>query len=76
MENQLFPIQPDLAIISVEIGCRSDSECPSQTACINQQCVNPCTVADPCGTNAQCQVNYFPAIFNFTILYHVYLSLN
>ena len=42
--------------LSAEIGCRADSECPSQTACINQQCVNPCSVADPCGINAQCQV--------------------
>ena len=40
----------------VQIGCRSDSECPSQTACINRECINPCSVADPCGRNAKCQV--------------------
>ena len=39
-----------------EIGCRQDSECPSQTACISGQCQNPCTLADPCGLNAVCTV--------------------
>ena len=46
----------NLFFFLVEIGCRSDSECPSQTACINQECINPCSVADPCGENAKCQV--------------------
>ena len=40
----------------VEIGCRADAECPSQLACINQECVQPCDLADPCGRNAQCTV--------------------
>lgn len=36
--------------------CRFDSDCPSQTACINSKCVNPCSVIDPCGVNANCKV--------------------
>lgn len=35
-------------------GCRSDSECPSQQACINDRCINPCAESQPCGTNAIC----------------------
>ena len=31
-------------------------DCPSKTACIRGQCLNPCTLADPCGLNAECQV--------------------
>lgn len=29
--------------------CRDDTECPSQHACINSQCINPCNVTQPCG---------------------------
>lgn len=44
-------------------GCRpeciSSSECPSQLACINQKCVNPCP--DPCGLKTNCVVvNHSP----------------
>ena len=44
-------------------GCRPEcvlnSDCPSQKACINQHCTNPCTGI--CGTNAQCiVVNHVP----------------
>lgn len=39
-------------------GCRPEcvvsSECPSNLACINQKCINPCP--GPCGTNAECNV--------------------
>lgn len=38
------------------IGCRIDSECASDKACVNQQCTNVCLVADPCGANAECYV--------------------
>lgn len=34
--------------------CKSDTECPSQTACINGDCVNPCLIDDVCGVNAEC----------------------
>uniref|UniRef100_A0A8D8TXE6 Neurogenic locus notch homolog protein 1 n=1 Tax=Cacopsylla melanoneura TaxID=428564 RepID=A0A8D8TXE6_9HEMI len=40
----------------INVGCRSDSECPSQTACINAACVNPCKATEPCGIHAECKV--------------------
>lgn len=51
--------EPELIIFllfAVEIGCRADDECPSQTACINGECVNPCDEANPCGVNSECTV--------------------
>ncbi|PNF22176.1 hypothetical protein B7P43_G05064 [Cryptotermes secundus] len=39
-----------------EKGCREDYDCPSQTACIGGECVNPCDATEPCGTNANCRV--------------------
>ena len=47
---------PGGACEKAEIGCRSDADCPSQTACISGQCINPCTLAEPCGLNAICTV--------------------
>ena len=44
-----------ISILSVEIGCTTDSECGSKLACINGNCINPCE-ADPCGLNAECVV--------------------
>lgn len=40
-----------------EIGCRSDSECPSTQACINKDCVDPCAIIQ-CGLNAVCKSDY------------------
>lgn len=39
-----------------EEKCRSDYDCPSQEACINDECVNPCNATTPCGVNAECRV--------------------
>nr|CAD7393327.1 unnamed protein product [Timema cristinae] len=39
-----------------DITCSGDFDCPSQTACINGACVNPCTATKPCGVNALCKV--------------------
>lgn len=36
--------------------CRYDGDCPSQTACIRGECVNPCNATHPCGVNADCRV--------------------
>uniref|UniRef100_A0A6E8W1C0 Dumpy n=1 Tax=Anopheles coluzzii TaxID=1518534 RepID=A0A6E8W1C0_ANOCL len=36
--------------------CMTDGECPSQTACIQGECVNPCNVTEPCGVNSNCKV--------------------
>jgi len=40
----------------VEAGCQSDSDCPSQTGCINKLCVSPCDASSPCGINSKCKV--------------------
>ena len=32
-----------------------DRDCPDNRACINNQCLDPCIIDDPCGKNAQCQ---------------------
>lgn len=39
-----------------EPECRIDSNCPSQLACINEHCVNPCTELKPCTSSAKCNV--------------------
>ncbi|KAK9513085.1 hypothetical protein O3M35_001355 [Rhynocoris fuscipes] len=40
----------------VENKCEEDYDCPSQTACIKGECVNPCNTTEPCGINTMCQV--------------------
>lgn len=39
-----------------EEKCRMDKDCPTQLACINSECVNPCVATEPCGVNAECRV--------------------
>ncbi|KAK7075249.1 hypothetical protein SK128_022663 [Halocaridina rubra] len=39
----------------IVIGCRNDGDCPSKTACINGECIDPCGL-DPCGEYAECRV--------------------
>lgn len=36
--------------------CRTDGDCPSQQACINSMCSNPCTVISPCSRQQSCSV--------------------
>lgn len=43
-------------IACIVVGCRSDSECPSTRACINNKCENPCVSANPCDRSAECRV--------------------
>lgn len=40
--------------------CQSDSECADHKACINYQCVDPCS--GQCGTGAQCQAKRHLAV--------------
>lgn len=41
--------------------CLVSSECPQDKACVGQKCVDPCTTANPCGFQANCQVvNHSP----------------
>ena len=42
-------------MLCYEIGCRSNSECPTREACINRQCQDPCAFQS-CVRNAQCIV--------------------
>lgn len=38
------------------VGCRIDSECESNAACINGNCISPCLLNSTCGPNADCYV--------------------
>lgn len=40
----------------IEEICRYDEHCPSQTACIGGECINPCNASQPCGVNSVCKV--------------------
>jgi len=41
--------------------CRTNIECPSDKACINQLCQDPCS-SNRCGLNAECiTVNHHPS---------------
>ncbi|CAH1986493.1 unnamed protein product [Acanthoscelides obtectus] len=35
--------------------CNSDLECPNEKACINFQCIDPCSLRGACGLNALCE---------------------
>ena len=53
VENNLlvFPVKiPD------EPECRIDSDCPSQHACIEARCQNPCRYNNPCVAGQECVV--------------------
>lgn len=39
-----------------DIGCASNSDCPSQRACINSKCINPCNSTNLCDADQECQV--------------------
>lgn len=45
-----FSIQP-----KTEAECNSDLECSDEKACINFQCIDPCTLRGACGLNALCK---------------------
>lgn len=36
--------------------CTRDQDCPSDRACIQEKCENPCTIKQQCGTHARCFV--------------------
>jgi hypothetical protein len=36
--------------------CKLDQDCPSQTACIQNTCSNPCTELKPCKPSARCSI--------------------
>lgn len=43
------------------VGCRSDSDCPSERACVNDKCVDPCANNGPCSSGEECEVRYHKA---------------
>lgn len=45
-----------------EPGCKSNDDCPQSDTCLNRQCVNPCTVSNPCAPNAECQATNHRAV--------------
>ncbi|BES97160.1 PTI [Nesidiocoris tenuis] len=45
-----------------EPGCSTDSECSSAETCVNRQCVNPCSISNPCAKNAECQPTNHKAV--------------
>ena len=44
-----------LLFLAPKPECVSDPECPTQLACINEKCKNPC-YSHTCGRNAECTV--------------------
>ena len=44
-----------------EPECRVDPDCPTNKACIRNECVNPCYTTT-CGVNAECRVNNHRAV--------------
>lgn len=50
------PFSLPRALQRVAIGCRDDSECPTNQACINEKCLNPCVARNPCSAKEDCKV--------------------
>lgn len=45
-----------------EAKCTADEECAPQLACIKHQCLNPCSVENPCHYDQQCDVQAHKAV--------------
>lgn len=54
--QQCLPPEQTITIQSSKPSCLHDSECPSQLACINQRCSNPCALAQVCSSQQTCTV--------------------
>ncbi|KAF0298054.1 Neurogenic locus notch 3 [Amphibalanus amphitrite] len=50
-----FSVDPIYGCMKV-IGCRENGNCPSNQACINGECKNPCMLVDPCQAPEVCRV--------------------
>ncbi|KAF2352424.1 EGF-like domain, partial [Trinorchestia longiramus] len=44
----------DPQVLCSPVGCRSNGDCPSLTACVNERCLDSCVANEPCGENAVC----------------------
>ena len=43
-----------LCLVETRPECTEDPECPDSQACINQRCIDPCIVQNPCARDATC----------------------
>lgn len=41
----------------VPVGCQTNDECNNDKQCVNSQCLNPCSVDNPCALTAECYAN-------------------
>lgn len=49
---------PTIRKLSVKLGeCQHDDECPDNNACIENQCLDPCSLTEPCGKQAICKTS-------------------
>lgn len=46
---------PDARPNGLDLECNSDTDCPTEKACINLHCINPCSLRGACGENALCR---------------------
>lgn len=44
------------------VGCSSNGDCQPTDTCLNRQCVNPCTISNPCASTALCTINNHKAV--------------
>lgn len=38
------------------VGCRDNTDCPSDLACYNKECLSPCTYRNSCESSERCEV--------------------
>ena len=41
-------------IVEPRPECTADPDCPQDQACINERCINPCIIDNPCAPQARC----------------------
>ena len=46
--------QPNCVLVAPRPECTQDPDCPQSEACINERCIDPCIVSNPCAPQAQC----------------------
>lgn len=51
-----FLIHLYINYVPIEIGCTTSHECPAEKACIDFVCLDPCSVANPCLPDQECQM--------------------
>jgi len=47
-------IEQSIPILPPSPECTKNDDCASDTTCINQRCVSPCTLGDSCGRGSFC----------------------